>query len=102
MTLHVVPERLAATSAAVAALTARLEAAHATAFPWIAAVVPPAADPVSMQTAAGFSAQGQEHAVVARQGVEELGSAGIGVKKAGIDYATSDAAAASTYGIVDS
>jgi hypothetical protein len=65
MTLRVVPEGLAATSAAVEALTARLAAAHAAAAPLITAVVPPAADPVSLQTAAGFSAQGQEHAVVA-------------------------------------
>lgn len=64
MTLRVVPEGLAAASAAVEALTARLAAAHASAAPVITAVVPPAADPVSLQTAAGFSAQGVEHAVV--------------------------------------
>ena len=62
MTLRVVPEGLAATSAAVEALTARLAAAHAAAAPAITAVIPPAVDPVSLQTALGFSAQGQEHA----------------------------------------
>ncbi|GAB5018732.1 hypothetical protein JHV675_50740 [Mycobacterium avium subsp. hominissuis] len=36
----------------------------------------PAADPVSLQTALGFSAQGQEHSAVAAQGVEELGRHG--------------------------
>ena len=77
MTLRVVPEGLAATSAAVEALTARLAAAHAAAAPAITAVVPPAVDPVSLQTATGFSAQGQEHAAVAAQGVEELGRAGV-------------------------
>lgn len=46
MTLRVVPEGLAAASAAVEALTARLAAAHASAAPVITAVVPPAADPV--------------------------------------------------------
>ncbi|NOS21510.1 PE domain-containing protein, partial [Mycobacteroides abscessus] len=53
MNLNVVPEGLTATSAAVEALTARLAAAHAAAAPVIGAVVPPAADPVSLETAAG-------------------------------------------------
>ena len=97
MTLRVVPEGLAGASAAIEALTARLAAAHAGAAPLITAVVPPAADPVSLQTAAGFSAQGSEHAVVAAQGVEELGRSGVGVSESGISYATGDAAAASTY-----
>ncbi len=97
MNLRVVPEGLAAASSAVEALTARLAAAHAAAAPAITAVVPPAADPVSLQTAAGFSAQGAEHTAVATQGVEELGRAGVGVGESGISYATGDAAAASTY-----
>src|ERR1700731_850509 len=94
MTLRVVPEGLAATSAAVEALTAQLAAAHAAVAPAITAVVPPAADPVSLQTAAGFSAQGQEHAAVAAQGVEELGRAGVGVGQAGASYLAGDALAA--------
>lgn len=98
MTLRVVPEGLAAASAAVEALTARLAAAQAGAAPLIGAVVPPAADPVSLETAAGFSALGQEHTVVAAEGVEELGRAGIGVGTAGVNYAAGDAAAAATYG----
>ena len=61
MTLRVVPEGLAAAGAAVEALTARLAAAHAAAAPAITAVVPPAADPVSLQTAAGFSAHEGRH-----------------------------------------
>jgi len=61
--------------------------------------VPPAADAVSLQTAAGFSAQGQEHAVVAAQGVEELGRAGVGVGQSGASYLAGDAAAAATYGM---
>ena len=60
-------------------------------------MVPPAADPVSLQTAAGFSAQGAEHAAVAAQGVEELGRAGVGVGESGASYAAGDAAAAATY-----
>ncbi|ETB12456.1 cell motility protein, partial [Mycobacterium avium subsp. avium 10-9275] len=65
----------------------------------ITAVVPPAADPVSLQTALGFSAQGQEHSAVAAQGVEELGRAGVGVGEAGASYLAGDTAAAATFGI---
>ena len=97
MTLQVVPEGLAAASAAVEALTARLAAAQASAAPLITAVVPPAADPVSLQTAAGFSAQGAEHAAVGAQGVTELGRAGVGVGDSGISYTVGDTALASTY-----
>ena len=97
MTLRVIPEGLASASADVEAITARLAAAHAGAAPLITTVAPPAADPVSLQTAAGFSAQGSEHATVAAQGVEELGRAGIGVGESGASYAAGDAAAAATY-----
>jgi hypothetical protein len=97
MTLRVVPEGLAAASTTVESLTARLAAAHASAAPLITAVVPPAADPVSLQTAAGFSARGSEHAAVAAEGVEELGRSGVGVGESGVSYATGDSAAASSY-----
>ncbi|BCI92768.1 PE family protein [Mycobacterium persicum] len=97
MTLRVVPEGLAAASAAVEALTARLAAAQAAAAPLITAVVPPAADPVSLQTAAGFSGQGVEHAAIMAEGVEELGRSGVGVGEAGVSYAVGDAAAAGSY-----
>jgi hypothetical protein len=97
MTLRVVPEGLAAACAGVKALTARLAAAHAGAVPLITAVVPPAADPVSLQSAAEFSARGGLHAAVAAQGAEELGRAGIGVGESGVSYASGDAAASSWY-----
>jgi hypothetical protein len=97
MTLRVLPEGLAAADAAVEALTARLAAAHAAAGPLITAVVPPAADPVSLQTANRFSAAGGEHVAVATQSVEELGRSGIAVGKSGASYAVGDAAAASSY-----
>jgi PE family len=97
MTLRVVPEGLAAAGAGVEALTARLAAAQAGAAPLITAVVPPAVDPVSLQTAAEFSVAGNRHAAVAAQGAEELGRSGVGVGEAGISYATGDAAAASSY-----
>ena len=80
MTLRVVPEGLAAA-------------------PAITAVIPPAVDPVSLQTALGFSAQGQEHEAVAAQGVEELGRAGVGVGQSGTSYLAGDVAAAASYGV---
>ena len=98
MTLRVVPEGLAAAGASIEALTARLAAAHAGAAPLITAVVPPAADPVSLQSAAAFSMRGGEHAVAAAQGVAELGRSGVGVDESGASYAAGDAAAAASYG----
>lgn len=97
MTLRVIPEGLTAAGAAVEALTARLAAAHAAAAPVVNAVLPPAADPVSLQTAAGFSAAGVEHSTVAALAVEELGRAGAGVAESGVSYAAGDALAASSY-----
>ena len=97
MTLRVVPEGLTAASAAVEALTARMSAAHAAAAPMVTAVLPPAADPVSLQTAAGFSANAAEHQAVAAQGIEELGRSGIGVGESAASYASGDALAASSY-----
>ncbi|MGH3556800.1 MAG: PE family protein [Mycobacterium sp.] len=97
MTLRVVPEGLAAASTAVEGLTARLAAAHAAAVPLVTAVVPPAADPVSLQSAAELSMRGGEHATVSAQGAEELGRSGIGVGESGASYAAGDAAAASSF-----
>lgn len=97
MTLRVVPEGLSATSAAVEAITARLAAAHAAAGFTISAVVPPAADLVSEQAAAQFSARGSQHMAAAARGVEVLGRAGVGVARAGAEYAAGDAAAAAQY-----
>ena len=97
MSLRVVPEGLAGASAAIEALPARLLAAHAGAVPLITAVMPPAADPVSLQSAAGFSVRGGEHAALAAQGAEELGRSGVGVGESGASYAAGDAAAASSY-----
>lgn len=99
MTLRVVPEGLAASSAAVEMLSARLAAAHAAAAPLVTAVVPPAGDPVSVQTAAGFSAQGAEHAEIASQGIVELGRSGVVVGESGAGYAATDAAATASYAI---
>ncbi|ASW93383.1 PE family protein [Mycobacterium intracellulare] len=97
MTLRVLPEGLAATSAAVEAITAQLAAAHAAAAPVVSAVVPPAADPVSLGVAAVFSGRGSQHTAAAAKGVEVLGRAGLGVSLAGVGYAAQDAADAATY-----
>ncbi|MGV0790648.1 PE family protein [Mycolicibacterium sp. XJ1819] len=97
MTLRVVPEGLAAASAATEALTARLAAAHAAAAPLIGTVVPPAVDAVSLRTAVGLSAHGVQHNSVAAQGVEELGRSGVGVGESGTSYAAGDAMIAGSY-----
>lgn len=97
MTLRVVPEGLTAASAAVEGLTARMAAVHAAAAPAVTAVIPPAADAVSLQTATGFSAHGSQHQAMAAQGIEELGRSGVGVGDSGASYASGDALAASSY-----
>lgn len=97
MTLRVVPEGLTAASAAVEALTAKMASAHAAAAPAVTAVLPPAADAVSLQTATGFSANGSQHQAMAAHGVEELGRSGVGVGESAASYASGDAMAASTY-----
>ncbi|EJO88720.1 PE family protein [Mycobacterium colombiense] len=97
MTLRVLPEGLAATSAAVDAITAQLAAVHAAAAPVVSVVVPPAADPVSLVAAAVFSERGSQHSAAAAKGVEVLGRAGLGVSLAGVNYVAGDAAGASTY-----
>ena len=100
MALRVVPEGLAAASTSIAALTSRLAAVHAAAVPLISAVAPPAADAVSLQSAAGFSARGSEHASMAAEGTAELGRAGVGVGESGVNYTSRDAAAAAAYHVL--
>ncbi|MGE2731991.1 PE family protein [Mycolicibacterium vaccae] len=97
MTLRVVPEGLVAAAAAVEALAARMAAVHAGAAPALTAVLPPAADAVSLQTAAAFSAAGAEHQTIAAQGVTELGRSGVGVGESAASYAGGDAMAATSY-----
>jgi PE family len=99
MTLRVVSEGLADASAAIEALTARLAAANSGAAPLITTVVPPAADPVSLQNAAGFSVRGGVHSAAVAQGAEELGRAAVGVGDSGAGYVARDAAAAAAYHI---
>lgn len=97
MALQVVPEGLAAASAAVEAITAALAAAHAAAAPVISAVAPPGVDPVSVQAAAELGIQGSQHTAVATHGTGVLGRAGAGVAAAGVNYHGADASAASAF-----
>lgn len=96
MTLRVVPESLAGASAAIEAVTARLAAACAAA-PFIAAVIPPGSDSVSVCNTVEFSVHGSQHVAMAAQGVEELGRSGVGVAESGASYAARDALAAASY-----
>lgn len=98
MTLRVVPAGLAAASARIEALTARLASAQASSAPMITAVLPAAADPVSLRAAAAFSLHGGQHAAAVAQGAQELGRSGVGVAAAGAAYAAGDAATAASYG----
>lgn len=97
VTLSVVTEGLIAASAAIEALTTRLAAAHAAAVPLITVVAPPAADPVSVQSAVEAGVRGSAHAAVAAQGVEDLGRSGVAVAESATTYATGDALAAASY-----
>jgi PE family len=97
VTLRVVPEGLAAAAAQLEALTAQLAAAHGAAIPAITAVVPPAADPVSLECATAFSAHGSRHTAVATEAAAVLGRSGMGVAESGTSYAVGDAAAAASY-----
>ncbi|WP_343709985.1 PE family protein [Mycobacterium sp.] len=97
MILRAVPGGLAATGVGFETLTAQLAAAHLGAAPLMTSAVPPAVDPVSLQTAAGFCAQGGEHAAVAAQCMEELGRCDVGIGESGSSYATGDAQAALSY-----
>ncbi|GAT10750.1 PE family protein [Mycolicibacterium novocastrense] len=74
-----------------------MAAAHAAAAPAVTAVIPPAVDAVSIQTAVSLSAHGAQHNTMAALGVEELGRSGVGVGQSGTSYATGDAAAAASY-----
>ncbi len=97
MTLRVVSAGLAATSAAVEAITARLATAYAVAAPTISIVAAPGIDPVSVQACAEFSSRGTQATAAATKGVEVLSRAGTGVADGGRNYDAADAAAASTY-----
>jgi hypothetical protein len=97
MTLEVIPEGLAGAGAAVEALTARLAAANSAAASVTTAVIPPAADPVSLQAAAGLLAHSAQHEAISATGTEELGRSGVGVSDSGVSYATGDTQAAASY-----
>lgn len=78
MTLRVVPESLAGASAAIEAVTARLAAAHAAAALFIAAVIPPGSDSVSVCNTVEFSVHGSQHVAMAAQGLRSSAARGRG------------------------
>lgn len=99
MQVDVVPEGLAAASAQVAALTARLvgtNAAHAVAT---GAILPPGADAVSVKTAASLVAEGVAHQAMAGLGNTQLASSSEGVGESGLGYALVDGIQAGAYGV---
>jgi hypothetical protein len=95
--LRVVPEGLAATSAAVGSLAVRLAAAEINVASLTSRLVPPATDSVSPYTAAGSSAHCDVRPVVAAHGVEELRRSSVGPDESGASYVTGDAAVAASY-----
>lgn len=99
MILRTLPEGMAATSALVESITARLAAAHAAAAPAITAVIPPAIDVVSLAGAAELSASGVQRQVCGAGGVAELGGSSLAVADSGLSYQEGDLAAAATYAL---
>lgn len=98
MLVDVTPEALAAASAQVAALTARLlgtNAAHAVAT---GAILPPGADAVSVKTAASLVAEGVSHQAMAGMGNTQLAASSEGVGESGIGYTLVDDIQAGAYG----
>lgn len=65
----------------------------------ITTMPPSAADPIGLQIGAGFSAAGNEHAVVAARSIEVSGGSGVGMAELGTCCAAGDAAGALSYRI---
>lgn len=97
MILRVLPEGLIAASAEIEAITARLLAAHAAAAPAITAVVPPAVDPVSVQTAVELGLKADLHQSAAGDGAAELGRSAAGVADTATSYTEGDALGAAVF-----
>ncbi|EFV14688.1 PE family protein [Segniliparus rugosus] len=99
MILRTLPEGMAATSALMESITARLAAAHAAAAPIITAVVPPAIDVVSTSAATELSVHGAQRQISGATGVSALAASSLGVADSGLSYQEGDLAAAATYAI---
>ncbi|ERG69180.1 PE family protein [Segniliparus rugosus] len=97
MGLRVVPEGLEAVAATIEAVTAQLLAAQAQAGSVVSAIVPPAADPVSVEAAVGLAAHGAQQRAVEADGSQELGRSGLGVEQAAASYREGDALAVARY-----
>ncbi|SIJ21956.1 PE family protein [Mycobacteroides abscessus subsp. abscessus] len=98
--LVVVPEGLAAASAQVAALTARLVTAGAKHMVQAAGAIPPAADPVSLKSSAGLIGESIQHNISAAMGNEELGRSSIGVAETAASYTAGDVEGATAVGAI--
>ena len=97
MGLRVVPEGLEAVAATIGAVTAQLLAAQTQAGAVVAAIVPPAADPVSVEAAVCLAAHGAQQRAVEADGSQELGRSGVGVERAATSYREGDALAIARY-----
>lgn len=87
---------LAAATAALEGLIARLVTANAGAAPLVRAVVPSAAHPASLRCAPEFSVHGGEHEGL-RKASAGAELSGVLVAESGISCTTGEAAAAATY-----
>jgi hypothetical protein len=93
MFLSADPAAIAAASAQVGALTARLGAAAAAAAP-AQVIVPPAADPISLKTAVGFTGHAVAHHVMGGHNCVEFARSAEGLAESGASYARGDALSA--------
>lgn len=97
MQLDVTPEAMAAASAQVAALTARLIGAGAAQTVANGIIGPAGSDISSVRTAAYLKAKGLEHDAMATMGNAELAQSSYGVAESGVSYAIGEAEAVSIY-----
>lgn len=94
MHLEVIPESLAAAGAQADALGARLMSGDAAHLSICGAITPAGADPVSLKTKLGLTAEAVAHDVPAVQGSEEVLRSGFGLAESAESYTTGDMLAA--------
>ena len=97
MQLDVTPEALAAASAQVTALTARLIGSGAAQTVANGIIGPPGSDISSVRTAAFLKAKGAEHDAMATMGNAQLALSSYGVAESGTSYAIGEGEAVSIY-----
>jgi len=97
MHFDVTPEALAAASAQVTALTARLIGSGAAQTVANGIIGPPGSDISSVRTAAFLKAKGAEHDAMATMGNAQLALSSYGVAESGTSYAIGEGEAVSIY-----